>query len=78
MGNPEAITSILRHCQLMSGFWSLFATKSYKLLRTLINIWSTGEDTNRVVAFITILRMSNYNKEVYLTRVFKVRKKYII
>ena len=72
MGNPEAIAAVLRHCQKMSGFWALMTTKSYKLLKTLIHIWCTGEDSCRVAAFLAIIRMANYNKDVYLTRIFKV------
>jgi len=72
MGNSEAVASILRHCQKMSGFWALMTTKSYKLLRTLVNIWSEGEDTCRVLAFVTLLRVANYNREVFLLRLYKV------
>ena len=71
MGNPEAITSVLRHCQTMAGFWALFTTKSHKLIRTLIGIWSTGEDSARIAAFVTILRVANYNKDFFLDRVLK-------
>jgi len=72
MGNTDAIASILRHCQKMGGFWALMGSKSFKLLRTLIHTWSQGEDSCRVLAFLTIIRMSNYNRDVFLQRIFKV------
>lgn len=72
MGNTDAVASILRHCQKMSGFWALLATKSFKLVKTLINIWASGEDTCRILAFLAIIRIANYNREVFLLRLYKV------
>lgn len=77
LGNPDAIASVLRHCLRMSGFWALLATKSFKILRALVSIWSQGEDSCRVIAFLTIIRMTNYCKDVYLLHMFKVLKNYI-
>ncbi|CAG7818300.1 unnamed protein product [Allacma fusca] len=71
MGNADAIASVLRHCQKMSGFWALMGSKSFKLSRVLINIWAQGEDSCRVLAFLTLIRMANYSKEIYLERFMK-------
>lgn len=71
MGNPEAVASVLRHCLTMSGFWALLATKSFKMMRALTNIWSQSEDSCRVLAFLTIIRMTNYSKDVFLLHMFK-------
>ena len=72
MGNPEAIATVLRHCQKMSGFWALLGSKSFKFTRVLINLWSQGEDSVRVLAFLTLMRMTHYSKEVFLDRFMKV------
>ncbi|ODN06589.1 Nucleolar complex protein 2 [Orchesella cincta] len=71
LGNPDAVASVLKHCLRMSGFWALFATKSYKMLRSLVNIWSQKEDACRVLAFLAIIRITNYSKDVFLLHMFK-------
>ncbi|CAL8144027.1 unnamed protein product [Orchesella dallaii] len=71
MGNPDAVASVLRHCLRMSGFWALLATKSFKMLRSLVSIWSQKEDACRVLAFLTIIRITNYGKDVFLLHMFK-------
>lgn len=72
MGSPEAIATVLRHCQKMSGFWALLGSKSFKFTRVLINLWAQGEDSVRVLAFLTLMRMTHYSKEVFLERFMKV------
>lgn len=72
MGNPEAVASILRHCIRMSGFWALLGAKSFKLMRCLTKAWSEMEDTCRVLAFFTIIRITNYSKDIFLLQMFKV------
>lgn len=78
MGNAEAIAAVLKHCQKMSGFWAIIGSKSNKLLRVLIHCWSQGEDSCKVVAFLTIMKMANYNRSVFLLRSYKVSIFFII
>lgn len=57
----------------MLPYTQSFSSLTKPLLRILLNLWSTGEETVRVVAFINILRIATSHKESTLEKLLKVR-----
>lgn len=45
----------------------------YFLFQQAINLWSTGEETVRVLAFLVLNKICRYKKDVYLSPLLKVR-----
>ncbi|CAL1684552.1 unnamed protein product [Lasius platythorax] len=62
---------LLKHLCQMLPYTQSFSSLTKPLLRILLNLWSTGEETVRVVAFINILRIATSHKESTLEKLLK-------
>lgn len=55
----------------MSPFIVSYSTVTKKILKRTITLWSTADETVRVIAFMCILRITNNNQVTYLDMVLK-------
>ncbi|XP_033326388.2 nucleolar complex protein 2 [Megalopta genalis] len=69
--SSNILSVLLKHLHQMLPYTQSFSTLTKPLLKTLLNIWSTSEETVRVVAFLSILRIATTNKESVLEMLFK-------
>ncbi|KZC06791.1 PREDICTED: nucleolar complex protein 2 homolog [Dufourea novaeangliae] len=69
--SSNILTVLLKHLHQMLPYTQSFSSLTKPLLKILLNIWSTAEETVRVVAFLSILRIATTNKESVLDMLFK-------
>ncbi|XP_076655121.1 nucleolar complex protein 2 [Halictus rubicundus] len=69
--SANILTVLLKHLHQMLPYTQSFSSLTKPLLKILLNIWSSSEETVRVVAFLSILRIATTNKESVLDMLFK-------
>lgn len=57
----------------MLPYTQSFSSLTKPLLKILLKFWSTGEESVRVVSFLSILRIATSNRESVLETLFKVK-----
>lgn len=71
VSSANILSVLLKHLHQMAGMVAPFTTLGKTILKRLIVLWSTGDETVRVVAFLCILKITrnqqvNFNKLIYL------------
>lgn len=69
--SPNILTVLLKHLHQMSIYVACFGRISKLSLKRLITLWSTGEETVRVLAFLCILRITRNQQTALLDLVLK-------
>ncbi|XP_026470553.1 nucleolar complex protein 2 homolog [Ctenocephalides felis] len=69
--SPNILAVLLKHLHQMQIFLSSFLNVSKQILKKLIGIWATSEETVRVLAFICILRITRQQQASLLDTVLK-------
>lgn len=64
-------TVILKHLHQMTPFIPAFATITKPILRRLVTLWSSSEETVRIVSFLCILRITRLQPAKHLSLVLK-------
>ncbi|CAK1550076.1 unnamed protein product [Leptosia nina] len=72
VSSVNILTVLLKHLHQMSIFIGCFTRVSKLALKKLITLWSTGEETVRVLAFLSILRITRNQQTALLDLVLKV------
>ncbi|XP_054016608.1 nucleolar complex protein 2 homolog [Hylaeus anthracinus] len=69
--SSNILTVLLKHLHQMLPYTQSFSSLTKPLLKILLNTWSSGEETVRVVCFLNILRIATTNRESVLEMLFK-------
>ncbi|XP_059060509.1 nucleolar complex protein 2 homolog [Achroia grisella] len=69
--SENILTVLLKHLHQMCFYVACFGRISKQSLKKLIILWSTGEETVRVLAFLCILRITRNQQTALLDRVLK-------
>lgn len=69
--SSNILTVLLKHLHQMLPYTMAFSTLTKPLLKILLKFWSTGEETVRVVSFLSILRIATSNRESVLETLLK-------
>ncbi|CAG5073791.1 Similar to CG9246: Nucleolar complex protein 2 homolog (Drosophila melanogaster) [Cotesia congregata] len=62
---------LLKHLHQMICFTGSFSSLNKPLLRILLRFWSSGEETVRIVAYLSIIQMATSRKESILDNLFR-------
>ena len=69
--STNILTVLLKHLHQMLPYTQSFSSLTKPLLRILLKVWSSGEESVRVVSFLSILRIATTNRESVLDTLFK-------
>ncbi|XP_073826382.1 nucleolar complex protein 2 [Musca autumnalis] len=71
VSSPNILSVLLKHLHQMANMVAPFSTLGKTILKRLIVLWSTGDETIRVVAFLCILKITRNQQATMLNHVLK-------
>lgn len=71
VSSTNILSVLLKHLHQISSVLAAFNTITKPVLKRLIQIWSTGEESLRIVAFLCILKITRNQQEIFLNQVLK-------
>lgn len=71
VASTNIVSVVLKHLHQIASILTAFTSITKPILKRLIQIWSTGEESVRIVAFLCILKITMNHKELFLNQVLK-------
>jgi nucleolar complex protein 2 len=71
VSSTNILSVVLKHLHQISSVLTAFSTIVKPVLKRLIQIWSTGEESIRIVAFLCILKITRNQQDFFLNQVLK-------
>ncbi|KAG7227092.1 hypothetical protein INR49_022439 [Caranx melampygus] len=65
------ISAVLRHANQLVPYYLCLPKQCRHLIKQLLKQWSTGEETNRVLAFLALNKICRHKQETYLNPIIK-------
>lgn len=71
VSSPNILSVILKHLHQIGSVLIAFSSITKPVLKRLVKIWSTGEESVRIVAFLCILKIIRNQKDLFLNQALK-------
>ncbi|XP_023304559.2 nucleolar complex protein 2 homolog [Lucilia cuprina] len=71
VSSANILSVLLKHLHQMAGMVAPFSTLGKTILKRLIVLWSTGDETVRVISFLCILKITRNQQATMLNHVLK-------
>ncbi|XP_067931407.1 nucleolar complex protein 2 homolog isoform X2 [Watersipora subatra] len=71
LASPDVINAVLKHITLLTGYIACMPKQTRLYVKAMISIWSTGEETSRVLSFLSLLRLLRLKQEDLLEKTLK-------
>lgn len=71
IGSANILSVILKHLHQIGSVLTAFTSITKPILKRLVQIWSTGEESVRIVAFLCILKITRNQQDLFLNQVLK-------
>jgi nucleolar complex protein 2 len=71
VSSTNILSVVLKHLHQISSVLTAFSTIVKPVLKRLIQIWSTGEESIRIIAFLCILKITRNQQDFFLNQVLK-------
>jgi nucleolar complex protein 2 len=72
VSSSQILAVLLKHLHQLAMFVPYFTRLRRPLLKRLVTLWGSGEETVRVVAFLCLLKITTNQQQALLERVLKV------
>ena len=71
VASSNILSIILKHLHQIGSVLTAFSSITKPVLKRLVQIWSTGEESVRIVAFLCILKITRNQQDLFLNQVLK-------
>lgn len=71
VASSNILSVILKHLHQIASVLTAFTSITKPVLKRLVQIWSTGEESIRIVAFLCILKITRNQQDLFLNQVLK-------
>lgn len=71
VASSNILSVILKHLHQIGSVLTAFTSITKPVLKRLVQIWSTGEESIRIVAFLCILKITRNQQDLFLNQVLK-------